>query len=778
MINAQAPRFRVSLNRMAPGEKVVRGDSRHAQYHGSFQPETHTPGSLFAAIKEGYAFCAELLVGDCGREHHGQRWCCQECREKGDPTHCGRPDGYRHSYHFKSSQVLALDDDSRNLSIDELLADPFIAEYASFVYPTISWMPENRKWRIVFILSEPITEPGVYRKAATALLGRYGTTDQQVKDPARLFFGMKPGSGEAVFLGNVLPMTEVMRLVSEYDDRRRELEQEVRRRQLPEIDWARITGNSRDERYISGAIEAEKAWLSSRPAGAGERYPSVIPAALHLESLRLSDWLNAEARSQINVADVVLVGCAANGALNLYGEAHLRKAIDWGVMHAEPRPQPPNWENGHQPLFALNTLNAQLSTTPAQPKWPDSLAPEAFMGLAGDIVRAIAPHTEADPAALLVNFLVAFGNAVGTGPHAIAEADRHGTNLFVTLVGATSKGRKGSSWGHIRELFRRADPEWIDNRIMGGLSSGEGLLWAVRDPIEKTEVLREKGKPTGQTVTYEADPGSEDKRLLVVEPEFASVLQVMGREKNTLSAILRQAWDSTGVLRTMTKNSPVKATGAHVSILGHVTKDELLRHLTETEAANGFGNRFLWICAKRAQFLPEGGEQPDYNSLVSYLHNALDLARRMGTLQRDDQARAVWADIYPELSGERPGLFGNITNRAEAQVLRLSVLYAALDGDRWIRLPHLEAALGVWQYAESSARWIFGDKLGDEVADRILDALAHGEMDRTALYYLFGKHVKSERISTTLAMLRSIGRVNVEVRESDGGRPREVWMLA
>ncbi len=32
--------------------------------------------------------------------------------------------------------------------------------------------------------------------------------------------------------------------------------------------------------------------------------------------------------------------------------------------------------------------------------WPEPLADEAFYGLAGDIVRTIEPHTEADPAAL------------------------------------------------------------------------------------------------------------------------------------------------------------------------------------------------------------------------------------------------------------------------------------------------------------------------------------------------------------------------------------------
>lgn len=133
-------KVRVSINPLDPGEKIVQGDSRHAQYHGAFQPETHTPETFLAAIQQGKAFCAELLLGDCGREHHGERWCCKERREQGDPTHCGRPDGYRTGWHFRSSQILALDVDAGDPSMEELLADEFIKSYA-----TISWSPEQRK---------------------------------------------------------------------------------------------------------------------------------------------------------------------------------------------------------------------------------------------------------------------------------------------------------------------------------------------------------------------------------------------------------------------------------------------------------------------------------------------------------------------------------------------------------------------------------------------------------------------------------------------------------
>src|SRR5205823_2555764 len=101
-------------------------------------------------------------------------------------------------------------------------------------------------------------------------------------------------------------------------------------------------------------------------------------------------------------------------------------------------------------------------------------------------------------------------------------------------------------------------------------SSGEGLIWAVRDRIMKREKVKEKGEVS--YVEVEADPGVSDKRLLVYEPEFANVLKQTERQGNTLSAILRQAWDGLD-LRTLTKNSPARSTGAHVSLIGHITSD-------------------------------------------------------------------------------------------------------------------------------------------------------------------------------------------------------------
>ena len=81
-----------------------------------------------------------------------------------------------------------------------------------------------------------------------------------------------------------------------------------------------------------------------------------------------------------------------------------------------------------------------------------------------------------------------------------------------------------------------------------------------------------------------------DKRLLLFEGEFAKALRNMERQGNILSAVLRDAWDH-GNLRTLIKNNPNRATGAHVSLNAHITVDELRRCLDRTEMANGLANR-------------------------------------------------------------------------------------------------------------------------------------------------------------------------------------------
>jgi hypothetical protein len=84
--------------------------------------------------------------------------------------------------------------------------------------------------------------------------------------------------------------------------------------------------------------------------------------------------------------------------------------------------------------------------------WP-ILEPAAQHGLGGKILFWLAPDTEADFAALLLQFLVSFGNAVGRKPYYLVEGTKHYPNLFTVLAGQTAKARKGTSADRIRQLF-------------------------------------------------------------------------------------------------------------------------------------------------------------------------------------------------------------------------------------------------------------------------------------------------------------------------------------
>ena len=307
--------------------------------------------------------------------------------------------------------------------------------------------------------------------------------------------------------------------------------------------------------------------------------------------------------------------------------------------------------------------------------------------------------------------LVAFGNLVGRASHFDVEADRHHANQFVVLVGDTSKARKGTSWGHVHRFMRLADEQWAENCIQSGASSGEGIIWAVRDKIMKRERIRERGEEA-RYEEVEADQGIEDKRLLVYEPEFAGVLKQTERHGNTLSVILRQAWDG-NTLRFLTKNCPSRATGAHISLIGHITAPELRRYLTETETANGFGNRHLWICAKRSKLLPDGGviDAAEWEACRQDFAQALAFARIETVLRRDNEANEMWRSVYGELSEGKPGLAGAMLARGEAHVMRLAMIYALMDCSALIRASHLLSALALWDYAERSVRFVFGDGL-------------------------------------------------------------------
>jgi hypothetical protein len=403
---------------------------------------------------------------------------------------------------------------------------------------------------------------------------------------------------------------------------------------------------------------------------------------------------------------------------------------------------------------------------PAPQGFPAPPGPAVYCGVAGEIAKRIAPHTEADPIAILAQLLVAFGAAVGRNAYFQLEATRHHPNAFVVLVGDSSRSRKGTAWDHARALILHADPR-LSSHIQSGLVSGEGLVAAVAEREDAA---------AGPT-----DPTMHDRRLLVVEPEFATVLKASHRELSTLSPTLRLAWDSRP-LQLLARASPARAQTPHISLIGHITQAELRHHLSTLELANGLANRFVWIACRRHRLLPEGG-RPDPladTGLKRVLAGALENARATGQLRFDQHARELWHWAYARLADPEPaGLAGALQARAEAHAIRLSLLYALSDGEHTIKAEHLRAALALWDYAARSAAWALSGATGDPLAEQIHQALAANPngLTRSQISDVLAHNRSTSEIHQALSALALAGRVTHR-KMSTAGRPAELWQDA
>ena len=396
--------------------------------------------------------------------------------------------------------------------------------------------------------------------------------------------------------------------------------------------------------------------------------------------------------------------------------------------------------------------------------WPQSIDFKK-LGHAGRISILASQGTEIDPHAVLFSLLTVTGGVIGPDIYLPIGETRHFCRLFSVLVGASSRGRKGSSMAPVLSIFGDLIQEFSAIKSNGPLSSGEGLLWRIRDASDEVD---KKGEPT--------DPGVEDKRLLIMDGEFAAALRAMRREGNTLSAILRSAWDD-GDISPLTKTQPVKVTGGHVCVVSHITRDELSVCLTETDALNGFANRILWACTRRQGCVafPARLSLEFRTEIASILKNALEIASRTTEISITPEAKALFEQAYPILTEDRPGLYGAATSRAEAQTMRLAMILSLIDGSQIIHKDDMLRALDCWRYVEESARFIFGDREPNQRANRILDFLRDGPKTTTQIINdLFSKN--GSGIAPVLEHLVVVGKITSR-KERTGKKPITWWVL-
>jgi hypothetical protein len=410
------------------------------------------------------------------------------------------------------------------------------------------------------------------------------------------------------------------------------------------------------------------------------------------------------------------------------------------------------------------------------------LDPAALYGLPGKVAVTLAEASGADPAAVLMTFLAMAGNAAGPQPHAWFGGAQHPGRLFVVLVGDAATGRKGTALGAVEALFADADPDWADQRVLHGLQSAEAMIDQVAD-------------------------GRGDCRLLVAETEFARLVVTMARS-GTLSAQLRNAWDGRALQRTGVRRSQ-RATRAHVSVLGMITPEELLRHHHRLSQAGGLESRILYAYAAPSAEVSPFAPPPASSGLGEQLRSVLEASREAVMDHTDPVSRYLLAvrgiqprvqiPVAPDVvSGWKHLVRSRLTlpgegtaalhSRAESQVIRLAGIYAMCDRMPEITAEHTQAAVAAWSYCARSAEVVFSVPVASlpprsdpRAAARIVRFLHEQypgwvSRDDIGSGVLHG-NVAAAAVSVALDTLADRGLIE-QRRTETAGRPREECRLA
>ena len=418
-------------------------------------------------------------------------------------------------------------------------------------------------------------------------------------------------------------------------------------------------------------------------------------------------------------------------------------------------------------------------------EWPQRITEDGMYGIAGEYVRLVEPHTEGDRNIILLSFLTYAGCLLGRNFYVRTGADRHYANLYLCPVGTTGTGRKGSGVAAAKAFFSEGNLAPSIPHLLNGISSGEGVMCQVRDP----QMKRELNRKTGKIEEFIIDPGVSDKRILISLGEFQQYIAAMRRQDSILSSVLRQAWD-TGTIASPSKNNEVKVNGAHISLIGCISKEELLIETTAVDAQNGTLNRFLFACSQRSRLLPEGGEFDEliqseaWNELQQRFNQNISVSGPE-RLERDADTQDEWGrnsnphqGLYKRLSQPRLGLWGSVTARAAQQVIRLSLILAKINGHARIQAEDQAAAYEIWRYCDHSARYVFGDRMNDNLSSRIMTALRDaGQVGLTRNQIHDIVHRPSSEIQESLAWLAETG-IAYHYAQNTAGRPVETWFAS
>lgn len=425
-------------------------------------------------------------------------------------------------------------------------------------------------------------------------------------------------------------------------------------------------------------------------------------------------------------------------------------------------------------LFARNNEVFEDDEAPIL-SFPE-MSSHGFFGILKDITDIACKNSEASPISVAISFISHFCAYIGREIYfPIGDYDLH-CRPYTLIVGRSGKARKGTSEYFVSRIFKKINEinsSYQLNVHSGGLSSGEGIIHAIRDPSDK-------------------DIGIPDKRLLVIESEFVNVLINCKRESSILSSIIRNAFDGK-TLAPLTKHNQIKATDPHIILAAQITEKELIsRTAGSAEMSNGFLNRFLFFCVRRDKRipLPPRTSIDIIDEFAHKINNLLTKVKHSSNKQvrMSKDAEIYWSEHYALYTAEVAGRFGELSSRHDTYRLMFAMIFAILDGRMTIEVIDLERAC-VWiDYAQESITFIYSNEIDeakqkgcDTLVEQIIERLKVKSMTRTELSVSFNRNKKASELKDAVSHLVNSSPPLISIKmikkESNSNRAKSVEVL-
>lgn len=664
--------------------KLPPGDARWAKFNDTFETLTLDAKGVAQQVQAGHAFTA------VHKEH-------------------------RHSRNFISAQHLALDCD--HIGFGPLLSDPFIAQYASFLYTTASHKPEDPRTRVVFILDQPITDAGAYALAAGALTWKFaGEADSSCKDAARLFFGSK--GCQIHHIGHILPLAMVQQMADEFNAAM----EAARTRHRPN----RNTSTTPDITKIADAlfvIPKQMDYYEWLHIGMGvhSQYPGPEGVAL------VEAWSPGyPGEWERKFASFSTTGNRA-GRVGIGTVFHMAKENGWqqrnGHTSAEPEP-PPVDDPTPEPLVPI--------IPPPALGWLDDCA-GVLTWLSGaplDFNRLCALVTTATAIQHRAVLRMSFGDIR--------------PNIYGCIVAMSTVFHKSAALRQIRRLLRRAE---LDELVLSELMTSEGLLRQLQGQAAGVIIRDEIGTLFGS-----------DK------------IKYLAQLKQDLTAL----FDGDPYSRQLS-HEKVTVANPYLNICGATTPSRFYESVSFGDWHGGFMPRWLFVLAPEGEpSISVGGGQltPQDDDGITEMASKLSwIGRQPATnFAIASDAFKHWEGWYQQVVREAYNLGDDVqaavTGRYTTYALKFCILLAAVNGT-WGQITDAEmtTAIALSDYYKAVIERLLNERQDYGVSGAKLQkvfAVIGGSPNISTKQILQYANMKSSEARPVLEKLVEIGAVTCE----------------